>query len=416
MPSHTPTDPESRRTSGPRRSNPLLPGLPDALARTGEYSILGLARGADQTAVRQRQVGFTLVLFGTATILAAVYSLARYTASRLTGAPVSLRQLIPGDVISTYAWALLAPPVMAVARRFPVWRSVPGRARNVAVQTTALVVFVAVHVALCAAGGILVDPRARASSYFLVYGQTLLSLAALDCIVFCTLVAVHHALIYYQVSKDRALRASQLEARLAQAQLQVLRMQLQPHFLFNTLHSISALMHKDVRRADSMVASLSDLLRMSLRNIGAQEVSLHSELEFLQAYVAIMTLRFGDRLHVTVDVDPEARDARVPNLFLQPLVENALRHGFGDAPGAGSVAVRARREGDRLLCEVVDNGRGLKPAHREGIGLSSTRQRLAHLYGDDHLFEIRNVPGPATGVRVTMAIPFRPYARPSTDD
>ena len=136
------------------------------------------------------------------------------------------------------------------------------------------------------------------------------------------------------MSKDRALRASQLEARLAQTQLQMLRMQLQPHFLFNTLHSISALMHKDVRRADSMIAALSDLLRMSLQNIGAQEVPLQSELDFLQRYVEIMSLRFGDRLRVSIDVEPETRDARVPNLFLQPLVENSFRHGFGDL-GAG---------------------------------------------------------------------------------
>jgi signal transduction histidine kinase len=401
--------------SGPRWTNPLLPTIPDALARTGEYSILGLARGADQAAVRERRVGFTVVLFGAATVIAVVYSLARYVASRLTGSPVSLRELIPGDLISTYAWALLAPPVMAVARRYPVWRSVPGRARNVIVQITALVAFVGIHVALCSAGALLVDPGARAADYGVTYGQTLLSLTALDCIVYCTLVAVHHAVIYYQVSKDRALRASQLEARLAQAQLQVLRMQLQPHFLFNTLHSISALMHKDVRRADSMVASLSDLLRMSLRNIGAQEVALQSELEFLQAYVAIMNLRFGDRMTVTVRVHPDVRQARVPNLFLQPLVENALRHGFGDAPGAGAVTVTARRDGDMLYCEVVDNGRGLKPAHREGIGLSSTRQRLAHLYGERHLFEIRNVAPPGTGVHVTMAIPFHVYERTPTD-
>jgi signal transduction histidine kinase len=414
---HTPPGPDGdpRRVSGSRWTNPLLPVIPDALARTGEYSILGLARGADQAAVRERRRGFTVVLFGAATVIAVVYSLARYLASRLTGAPVSLRQLIPANVVATYAWALLAPPVMAVARRYPVWRSVPGRAKNVVVQITALVVFVAAHVALCAAGAILVDPGVHAGDYVVTYGQALLSLTALDCIVYCTLVAVHHAVIYYQVSKDRALRASQLEARLAQAQLQVLRMQLQPHFLFNTLHSISALMHKDVKRADSMVASLSDLLRMSLRNIGAQEVGLQSELEFLQAYVAIMTLRFGDRLTVTVQVNPDVRQARVPNLFLQPLVENALRHGFGDAPGAGTVAVTARREGDMLYCEVVDNGRGLKPTYREGIGLSSTRQRLAHLYGERHVFEIRNVPPPGTGVRVTMAIPFHLYERTPTE-
>ena len=212
--------------------------------------------------------------------------------------------------------------------------------------------------------------------------------------------------MYYRVSKDRALRTSQLEARLAQSQLQMLRMQLQPHFLFNTLHSISALMHKDVRRADSMIAALSDLLRLSLQNIGAQEVALQAELDFLERYVEIMSLRFGDRLKVSLDVDPETRDARVPNLFLQPLVENSFRHGFGDL-GHGSIAITVRRDGDMLRCDVVDDGRGLRPGHREGVGLSSTRQRLAHLYGEQHAFALRGAPG--AGVHVTMAIPFHPY-------
>jgi LytS/YehU family sensor histidine kinase len=227
------------------------------------------------------------------------------------------------------------------------------------------------------------------------------------------LIAIHHAVIYYRVSKDRALRASQLEARLAQSQLQMLRMQLQPHFLFNTLHSISALMHKDVKRADSMIAALSDLLRMSLQNIGAQEVALQSELDFLQRYVEIMSLRFGSRLQVEIDVDPDTRDARVPNLFLQPLVENAFRHGFGDHAGPGKIAVTVRRDGDMLLCDVADDGRGLRAGHKEGVGLSSTRQRLAHLYGEHHSFALRGAPG--EGVRVTMAIPFHPYERTAAD-
>jgi two-component system LytT family sensor kinase len=214
------------------------------------------------------------------------------------------------------------------------------------------------------------------------------------------------------VSKDRAIRASLLEARLAQTQLHMLRMQLQPHFLFNTLHSISALMHKDVRRADSMVVALSDLLRMSLQNIGAQEVPLQSELEFLQRYLEIMSLRFGERLHVSLDIDPETRDARVPNLFLQPLVENSFRHGFGDL-GQGSITIRVRRDSAMLICDVVDDGRGLRAGHKEGVGLTSTRQRLAHLYGDNHTFSLRGAPG--EGVHVTMAIPFNSFERTAAD-
>jgi two-component system, LytTR family, sensor kinase len=386
------------------------PVLPDALAQTGEYSIFGLTRAVDQSVVRERQVGFTLVLFGVATIIAVLYSIERYFYSRLVGDPVALRQLVPAELIFTYAWALLTPLVMLVARRFPVWGR--QRLRNWIAQLAAMVGFVVVHVTLFALATAAFDARVTAASLPLLFGRYLLSWTVLNSIVFCTLIAVHNAVVYYRVSKDRAIRASQLEARLAQTQLHMLRMQLQPHFLFNTLHSISALMHKDVRRADSMIAALSDLLRMSLQNIGAQEVPLQSELEFLQRYLEIMSLRFGERLKVSLDVDPEVRDARVPNLFLQPLVENSFRHGFGDL-GQGTIMISVRREGPMLRCEVVDDGRGLRAGHKEGVGLASTRQRLAHLYGDNHTFALRGAPG--EGVHVTMAIPFHSFERTAAD-
>jgi two-component sensor histidine kinase len=391
----------------------------DGFAHTGEYSIFGLTRAIDQSVVRERQVGFTVVLFGVATVIGVLYSIERYLYSRLVGTPISLAQLVPAELIFTYTWALLAPLVMITAKRFPVWvgsrwgRRPGRRTRNWLVQLAAMVAFVVAHVALCALVTASFRPHSSLAIWPTLFGEYILSWAVLDAIVFCSLVVVHHAVIYYRVSKDRALRTSQLEARLAQAQLQMLRMQLQPHFLFNTLHSISALMHKDVRRADSMVAALSDLLRMSLQNIGAQEVPLQSELDFLHRYVEIMTLRFGDRLRVTIDVDPETRDARVPNLFLQPLVENSFRHGFGDL-GTGTIAIAVRREGDMLHCDVVDNGRGLRAGHKEGVGLTSTRQRLAHLYGDRQTFSIRGTPD-GTGVRVTMTIPFHPFDRVAAD-
>jgi two-component system LytT family sensor kinase len=299
--------------------------------------------------------------------------------------------------------------VMFGAKRFPVWGHQPTR--NWAVQLGAMIAFVVAHVAIFSTSTAVLDGVALAELPKL-FGQSLLAWTVLDALVFCVIVIIHHAVVYYRVSKDRALRASQLETRLAQAQLQMLRMQLQPHFLFNTLHSISALMHKDVRRADSMVAALSDLLRMSLQNIGAQEVPLQSELDFLQRYMEIMSLRFGDRLRVSLHVDPETRDARVPNLFLQPLVENSFRHGFGDL-GQGSIAISLRREGDMLRCDVVDDGRGLRSGHKEGVGLASTRQRLAHLYGDRHAFTLKGAPG--EGVHVSMAIPFHPYERTAAD-
>lgn len=395
--------PAFRAVVGPARSV-------EALAQTSEYSIYGLTRDVDQAVIRERRVGFAAVLFIAATVIAVLYSLERYLYSRWVGEPVSLRSLLPAELIFTYAGALLAPLVMRLAQRFPL----RGREvnRNLAVHMVAMIAFVLVHVTLFSLVTMLLAPGIDLPSLPRVLGRSLLSWTVFDAIVYCALVTVNHAVIYYRVSKDRALRASQLEASLAQAQLQMLRMQLQPHFLFNTLHSISALMHKDVRRADSMVAALSDLLRMSLQNIGAQEVPLQSELDFLQRYVEIMRLRFGDRLKVSIDIDPETRDARVPNLFFQPLVENSFRHGFGDL-GQGSITISIRRDGDMLRCDVVDDGRGLRSGHKEGVGLATTRSRLSHLYGDNYVFTMRGAPN--EGVHVTVVIPFTHTERMAAD-
>ena len=405
--------PARSREASPAPAFRAISGLPrsvEALAQTSEYSIYGLTRDVDQAVIRERRVGFAALLFIAATVIAVLYSLERYLYSRWVGEPVSLRSLLPAELIFTYAGALLAPLVMRLAQRFPLRGGEVNR--NLAVHMVAMIAFVLVHVTLFSLASVLLAPGMDLPSLPRVLGRSLLSWTVFDAIVYCALVTVNHAVIYYRVSKDRALRASQLEASLAQAQLQMLRMQLQPHFLFNTLHSISALMHKDVRRADSMVAALSDLLRMSLQNIGAQEVPLQSELDFLQRYVEIMRLRFGDRLRVSIDIDPETRDARVPNLFFQPLVENSFRHGFGDL-GQGSITISIRRDGDMLRCDVVDDGRGLRTGHKEGVGLATTRSRLSHLYGDNYAFNVRGAPN--EGVHVTVVIPFTPTERMAAD-
>jgi hypothetical protein len=250
--------------------------LADALAQTGEYSIFGLARAGEPGITRERRVNFALIIFAIATVVAVLYSIERYFYRQLYGEQVSLGQLVPTEIVFTYIWALLTPLVMWMGRHFPVWvthhtpRDARTVVRNWIAQLVAMLSFVMLHVALFTGATLLLaggtPPVAR------VFTGYLASWFTLDSIVYCTLLAVYHALVYYRVSQDRALRASQLEARLAQAQLQVLRMQLQPHFLFNTLHTISALMHRDVKRADSMIAALSDLLRMSLRSVGVQEV------------------------------------------------------------------------------------------------------------------------------------------------
>ncbi|HEX8561007.1 MAG TPA: histidine kinase [Pyrinomonadaceae bacterium] len=214
---------------------------------------------------------------------------------------------------------------------------------------------------------------------------------------------------YYRRFREEELRTSRLQTQLASAQLEALKMQLQPHFLFNTLHSISALVHRDPDSADRMIARLGDFLRLTLDNSGAQEVSLQKELEFLTCYLEIERVRFQDRLTTSLDVEPSALDTPVPNLILQPIVENALRHGIAQTRGPGRVEISAKRERGSLRIRVWDNGPGLKAITRPddglkvGVGLSNTRARLEQLYGGAHRFEMENAPG--GGLLVTLEIP-----------
>jgi len=199
----------------------------------------------------------------------------------------------------------------------------------------------------------------------------------------------------------------QLEARLARAQLQSLRLQLHPHFLFNTLNTINALIGTDRHAAERVISGLSELLRMSLSSASEQEVTLAKELELLAHYIEIQQIRFQDRLTVNFRIDPDARYALVPNLMLQPLVENAIRHGIAPRAAAGHVVVTAARRGDRLELSVVDDGVGEKASrdHRDGVGLGNTRARLLSLYGSEHRFEAGGAS--AGGFAVHIEIPYR---------
>jgi two-component system, LytTR family, sensor kinase len=205
------------------------------------------------------------------------------------------------------------------------------------------------------------------------------------------------------------LNAIQLEAQLSDARLRTLQAELHPHFLFNTLHAISTLVHTKPELADRMISRLSDLLRLTFDRSGANRVPLQQELEFLQKYLEIEQIRFQDRLTVNFDIDPDTLDAEVPRLILQPLVENAIQHGIAPRSGPGHVQVAARREEGRLWLEVRDDGVGLNAGARarlrSGIGLANTRDRLACLYGERHRLDFSDG-GPGLAVRIE--IPFHP--------
>ena len=226
-------------------------------------------------------------------------------------------------------------------------------------------------------------------------------------VTYWIVVAATQGYLYYSRYREGELRTAQLSAQLAQAQLQALRMQLHPHFLFNTLNAISTLVHKDPEIADRMIARLSDLLRLTLENIGVQEVRLAQELQFLERYLEIERMRFPDRLQVRMHIAPETLDARAPYLILQPIVENAIRHGIAPRSTLGTVEIRAECKNDRLILEVRDDGPGISPDRipKDGVGISSTRARLERLYGAAHQFELRNAA--EGGLVVTLAMPFR---------
>jgi signal transduction histidine kinase len=222
-------------------------------------------------------------------------------------------------------------------------------------------------------------------------------------------VAAFHALRIYRKYKAREVEAAQLEARFAEAQNLALRMQLQPHFLFNTLHSISALVHADPDGADDMISRLGDFLRMTLEAPPDQMVPLRKELAFIRAYLAIEQVRFQDRLRVDMEVPAELLDLRVPSFILQPLVENALKHGLADRSRNGTLRLGASRDSEYLTLEVRDDGEGFQPG-REGTGLGNVRARLGLIYKGRHQLDLIGAPG-----RGTLVVLRLPLAEPDAE-
>ena len=352
------------------------------------------------------------------TLLAVLYTIqvSVYRASQ--GEAVVWRDDLLAGLAEWYAWAALTPLIVWLVRRLNTrgrgWRF------QVAVHVPAAFVFAVAHLALLAALRQLFRldaagwPLSRDlfpletagwAAATLRFFLALFKRVDSDMLVYAMLVGAVAALRYHDQYRTRDLRASQLEAQLAQAQLQLLRSQLHPHFLFNTLHAISTLMHRDVEAADRMMSRLSELLRISLNGAERHQVALAEELEFLAPYLDIERTRFSDRLRVDIDVGGDARDALVPALLLQPLVENAIRHGIAPRRGPGRVTVHAERQGDRLVLDVSDDGVGPPPALEEGIGLGNIRQRLARLYGDDCSMTAAGR-GPA-GFAVRLSLPYQ---------
>ncbi len=312
-----------------------------------------------------------------------------------------------------YSWAIVVPGVLWLSRVQPLergrlWSSIPAHLAGVGIATF-------IHVSLVTLGraGIQEFHAIPGGTWQMTFQRMFFLNFDWEMMTYWSIVGLSHAVRYHYEAQDRALAASRLETRLVEAQLQTLQRQIQPHFLFNTLNTVSALMHRDVEAADAMLARLGSLLRQSIETVDVQEVALEAELDFLEKYVAIEQARFQDRLTVSFEIEPGIEDCPVPNFLLQPLVENSIRHGIGPRTGPGHVWVRGARVGDILRLEVRDDGVGVDAARlsdlEHGVGLSNTRSRLVHLYGDRHRFIVARPP--EGGLSVTVEIPVEEPAR-----
>jgi len=307
-----------------------------------------------------------------------------------------------------YVWALFTPAIVWLSQHFRFERR--GLWRAFLVHIPSVMLFAFAHIATISGVQLwLATLAGRPFAFWDDVQRSILQNFDWEMITYWAIVGLSHAVLYYRESSDRAVRSAQLETRLVEAQLAALQQQLHPHFLFNTLHAISTLMHKDVDAADRTLMDLADLLRLTLENLGRHEISLKAELEFLSKYLKIEQTRFADRLTVRFDIQTDTLDVCVPTLILQPLVENAIKHGVAKKSGPGHIQITARRDGDKLWMEVRDDGVGLSQegyqSIHSGIGVSTTRERLLRLFGADFRFEFhRHNPGLA----VVVSFPWRP--------
>jgi len=367
------------------------------------------------------------------TLLGISFALSAYLNAVRDNASVSFRRTLSGYLADFWLWGMLSPLVFRLATRYELRNRFP---RNLFIHfaisiVLALVVLSAASPLTWYLGYV---NLVRYPTLFILWRNNAFGIYYFHqgLTIYWTTLVVAHALHYYRGLREEEARASRLSAQLAQAQLQALRMQIHPHFLFNTLNSIAALLHKDVETADRMIARLGDFLRSTLSRSEAQTITFNQELEFLKCYLDIERIRFQDRLTVNLEIDPQTLEVPVPNLILQTIVENAVQHGIARRTDAGLIMIRASKLQDRLLIEVEDNGPGLRENcttgcqpvaqgieppegktgarqanslsyNNSGIGLKNTQSRLQQFYGDDFSFQLQNSNG--RGVLVSMNIP-----------
>jgi two-component system, LytTR family, sensor kinase len=374
-------------------------------------TLTGFSRHPDTVRMRKVWTPPWPWVFGAATAFGLSSFLQAYRLTLLNSKPgmtIEAGKLLILNLALWYLAAVMVPAIVWAARRFPL--ETGRRVRAIAVHSAGALLFSCAHLSGLLAVRFLLwenggkSPNATWSQYFQRRSFEQLDWSLM---VYAVIVGVSHAVAYYHELQERKLKASQLETRLIEARLKTLEAELHPHFLFNTLHAISTLVHRDPESADRMISRLSDLLRITFDRSGEPKVSLKEEMDFLQKYLDIEQTRFQDRLTVHVHVEPDALDGEVPRMILQPLVENAIKHGIAGRRGGDNVQITAGLNGDRLWMQVHDNGGGLQvgtlKALRTGVGLSNTRARLDCLYGRHYRLEFSDKRG---GLSVLIEIPF----------
>ena len=337
------------------------------------------------------------------TLVAMLFAGQAWIAAQVRGEPLEWTRASAIWLVWAAVWAALTPIALRLEARFPLQR--PRLLRALAVHAVASAICALVNLALFALAAPAIGAANADPTWLGTFSRLLGTTLLLNLPIYWLIAAAAHVERLVRTARERDRRQLRLEAQLADARLQALRTQLQPHFLFNALNTISVLMHENVDLADRILLQLSALLRRSLDNTETHEVTLGEEIAFLESYLEIEQARFGGRLSYRILVPDPVREARVPGLVLQPLVENALRHGLTTRAGPGRVEIKADRQGDSLLLRVTDDGRGLPPATTERVGLANTRARLHLLYADRQRLDVRN--SNDGGVIAEIELPWR---------
>ncbi|HEV8158093.1 MAG TPA: histidine kinase [Pyrinomonadaceae bacterium] len=358
----------------------------------------------------RRKLGYFAAFFALWTLVALIFVSLSAATELGRGNQPNLRLLFLIHFTRFYLWGLFSPLIYRFVRRFPI-EIRAFRWRNLFIHLAGMTVFCTVHQLLLMIIRWMVNapPGTSVSSFFENFFGNFFNGVYLGVVIYPLIVFAIQAFVFYQNYRAEEEQKLRVTAQLARAELHGLKMQIHPHFLFNTLHSISSLVLEDPPKANQMIARLGDFLRLTLEHSERQFVTLKEEIEFARCYLEIEQVRFSDRLQVEFNVESASLTAQVPHLILQPLVENAIQHAIAPRASGGSIKISAKKSGETIRVEIADSGEGIHTGRNvsnngQGVGLANVRSRLEQLYGANHKFEL--IDNPAGGLTAVIEIPF----------